>query len=134
MRREASEYQRRPVECFLVTTGTPEHTSEFCREHRAPFRCLVDRPGEPTYRDYGLQKVGIVRLFGPNPFVSIATLIKRRREVKVPKSGDVHQLSGTFVIDGAGIVRLAHRDAHPGDHASSADIWACLDAIGAPPV
>jgi peroxiredoxin len=124
-------YQRRRARCFVVTTGTPEHTREFCVERAVPFTCLVDAPGEPAYEAFGLRKVSIRRLFGPSLVRGIVTVLRRWREVAVPKSGDVHQMSGTFVIDRAGVVRLVHRDSHPNDHLADEDIWACLEGLGA---
>ena len=90
--------------------------------------CLLEH--EPSYRAFGLEKVGLLRLFGPNPLVSLWTLARRFREVSNPPSGNVFQMSGTFVIDAGGIVRMAHRSRHPNDHADTARIWACLDALG----
>ena len=112
---------------FAIMTGTPEHSAEFCRAREVPFECLTDRPGEPTYRAFGLAKVNLRTLFGPNLIESVWTLAKRFREVRNPKSGDVYQMSGSFVLDPTGVVRYAHRDAHPGDHAPSAEIWRHLD-------
>jgi peroxiredoxin len=131
LRRALPGYQRRRARCFVVTNGTPEHTREFCAERAVPFTCLVDVPGEPAYAAFGLQKVSVRRLFGPSLIRGIATVLSRWREIARPKSGDVHQMSGAFVIDRAGIVRLVHRDGDPNDHPADEDIWACLDGLGA---
>jgi len=130
LRQALPGYERRRARYFVVTTGTPDHTREFCVERRVPFTCLVDRPGEPAYAAFGLAKVGLRALFGPNLLAGIWRALSRWRDVTLPKSGDVHQMSGTFVIDRAGVVRLAHRDADPNDHVSDDRIWACLDALG----
>lgn len=129
MRQERAGYDQRDATVYVVTTGTPRDTAEFCAEHGVPFTCLVDRPGEPTYRALGLEKAGLLQLLGPNYLESLKTLFKRFREVKMPASGDVQQLAGTFVIDDEGILRFAHRSRYPGDHVSSAEVWECLDAL-----
>ena len=122
-------YQSRKARCFAITTGTPEHTREFCLAHEVPFTCLVDRPGEPAYAAFGLAKVNLRSLFGPSLLASLWAVASRWRELALPKSGDVYQMSGAFVIDRDGIVRYAHRNRDPNDHPADEDIWACLDAL-----
>jgi len=131
LRHAIAGYERRRARCFAVTTGTPEHTREFCAARGVPFTCLVDLPGEPAYAAFGLEKVSLRRLFGPSLLRGIATVVARWREVAMPKSGDVYQMSGTFVLDRGGIVRFVHRNRDPNDHPADADIWACLDRLGA---
>jgi hypothetical protein len=113
-----------------VTTGTPQFTAEFCKQFDVGHTCLVDQPGEPGYRAFGLAKVGMRTLLGPSLWESLAVIARRWRELATPKAGDVYQMSGTFVLDCEGVVRLAHRGAHPNDHVSHEEIWQCLDAIG----
>ena len=131
LRHDRAEFEGRGAHVYTITTGTPADSAAFCREREVPFPCLVDEPGEPGYRAFGLAKVGLRRLFGPSLLEALVTLAKRFREVEIPKSGDVYQMSGTFVVDGGGIVRLAHPDEHPGDHIANEEVWHCLDAIGA---
>lgn len=90
----------------------------------------MDRPGEPSYGAFGLAKVGMKTLLGPSLVESLKTIWRRRSEIHAPKAGDVFQMSGTFVLDGDGVVRLAHRSAHPNDHVPHETIWRCLDTIG----
>jgi peroxiredoxin len=131
LRRARAGYELRRARCFAVTTGTPAHTREFCAAREVPFTCLVDAPGEPAYAAFGLRKVSLRRLFGPSLLRGIATVLSRWREVAMPKSGDVYQMSGAFVVDRAGVVRFVHRNSHPNDHPADEDIWACLDGLGA---
>ncbi|HJQ83386.1 MAG TPA: peroxiredoxin-like family protein [Candidatus Binatia bacterium] len=131
LRRARAGYERRDARCLLVTTGTPEHTREFCAAREAPFACLVDLPGEPAYAAFGLAKVSLRALFGPSLLTGVLTVLRRWREVSMPRSGDVHQMSGAFVVDRDGIVRLAHRNRHPNDHPADETIWRCLDALPA---
>lgn len=129
LRQSKERYARRRASVYAVTTGRPEHTREFCARHEVPFPCLVDRPGEPAYVAFGLEKTTLRNLFGPSLLQGVWTALSRWRETYTPASGDVFQLSGTFVVDAAGIVRFVHRDAHPGDHAADDAILACLDAL-----
>jgi peroxiredoxin len=131
LRRERAEFDKRDANVYAITTGTPADSAAFCRDLDIPFTCLVDKPGEPAYRAFGLEKVGMARLFGPSALRSLVTLAKRFREVSIPKSGDVYQMSGTFVLDGDTRVRLAHRDRYPNDHVPNEDVWRCLDEIRA---
>ena len=131
LRQAISGYARRRARYFAVTTGTPEHTREFCAARNVPFTCLVDLPGEPAYAAFGLQKVSIRRLLGPNLLAGLARVLARWREIELPKSGDVHQMSGVFVIDRAGIVRFVHRNRDPNDHPADEAVLAALDRLGA---
>jgi len=72
----------------------------------------------------------MLALLGPSVWESLKTIVRRRREIHAPKAGDPFQMSGTFVLDGEGNVRLAHHGKHPNDHVSHEEIWRCLDAIG----
>jgi hypothetical protein len=118
---------------YLVTTGTPALTSEFCKRFDVGHACLVDHPGEPGYAAFGLAKVGMRTLLGPSLWQSLKTIARRWREIHAPEGGDPFQMSGTFVFDGRGRLRLAHRSAHPNDHAAHEDIWHCLDSIARGP-
>ena len=129
LRQARSGYERRAVRCFVVTTGTPEHTREFCGARQVPFTCLVDYPGEPAYAAFGLEKASLFRLFGPSLPRSVWRVLTRFREVSMPESGDVYQMSGAFVLDRTGVVRFVHRSAYPTDHPSDEQIWACLDSL-----
>ncbi len=122
--------ERAQAKIFLVTTGTPAFTAEFCKQFDVCHTCLVDHPGEPGYGAFGLAKVGMRTLLGPSLLESLTTIARRWRELATPKAGDVYQMSGTFVLDREGVVRLAHRGAHPNDHIAHEKIWDCLDAIG----
>jgi len=129
LRRALPGYQQRPARCFAVTTGTAADTRAFCIRHQVPFPCLVDLPGEPGYAAFGLEKASLRRLLGPSLTYSLWTVVRRAREVSIPRSGDVFQMSGTFVIDGGGMVRFAHRSRYPTDHPADEDIWSCLDHL-----
>ena len=129
LRRALPGYRQRRARYFAVTTGTPADTGAFCRRHQVPFPCLVDFPGEPGYEAFGLEKVSLRRLLSPSVAGSLWTVVRRAREVSMPRSGDVFQMSGTFVIDGAGVVRFAHRSRYPTDLPADEDIWSCLDGL-----
>jgi peroxiredoxin len=129
LRRALPGYRQRPARYFAVTTGTPEHTRAFCARHEVPFPCLVDLPGEPGYAAFGLEKASLRRLFAPSLARGLWTVVRRAREVSIPKAGDVFQMSGTFVVDAAGTVRFAHRDRYPTDHPADETLWACLDRL-----
>lgn len=121
---------RAHAKVYLITTGTPALTGEFCKQFDVGHTCLVDRKDEPSYAAFGLEKVGMLTLLGPSLWESLKTIARRWREIHAPKAGDPFQMSGTFVLDSEGIVRLAHRSRHPNDHISHETIWRCLDAIG----
>ena len=129
LRRALPGYRQRAARCFAVTTGTPADTGAFCRRHQVPFPCLVDLPGEPGYGAFGLEKASLRRLLGPSVAASLWTVVRRAREVSIPRSGDVFQMSGTFVLDGGGVVRFAHRARYPADHPADEAIWSCLDQL-----
>lgn len=129
LRQDAPGYEHRRAAVFVVTTGSPQDTGEFCAKFGVPFACLVDHPGEPGYQAFGLEKVSLLRLFGPNPAVSLWTAVRRFSEISIPKTGDVYQMSGSFVIDAGGVLRMAHRSQNPGDHVANERVWAVLDSL-----
>ena len=130
MRDFAGGLAERGVNLYAITTGTPEHTADFCSSREVPMTCLTDHPGEPGYAAFGLVRVGMRTLFGPSVRQGVLTAVRRWREVELPRSGDPYRMSGTFVLDGRGEIRFAHRDEHPNDHAETSTLVACLDEIG----
>lgn len=129
LRARRADYERRAAAVYCVTNGKPEHSAEFCARREVPFPCVVDRPGEPAYRAFDLEKVNYRRLFGPSLVEAFAIIARRWREIETPKSGDVLQMSGTMVLDRDGVVRLAHHSYYPNDHAADDDVLALLDTL-----
>jgi peroxiredoxin len=47
-----------------------------------------------------------------------------------PGQGDVAQLGGTFVVDGAGIIRYVHRERRADDNPSNDEVLEAVAALG----
>ena len=94
----------------LVGQGSPEEGAGFCQRKHLPFPCLLD--GEKSaYRAYGLRRRNLAVVVSPRiavPFVR-ANLSPETRQRGL-EGGDFFQMPGTFIVDAAGIVRLAHRN------------------------
>jgi peroxiredoxin len=94
----------------LVGQGSPEEGAGFCQRKHLPFPCLLDGD-KSAYRAYGLRRRNLAVVVSPRiavPFVR-ANLNPETRQRGL-EGGDFFQMPGTFVVDIAGIVRLAHRN------------------------
>lgn len=71
------------------------------------------------YRQYGLAKGTFMQLLGPRLFVKGFAAMRSlgNRTINPAQPGDKMQLSGTFIIDKGGTIRLAYRSRDAADNA-----------------
>lgn len=104
----------------VVGQGTAEEAADFVAKLALPYPVLADAE-RGAYRAYGLIEAGAREFLRPATgrayLRSIVSGAGGGRPV-----GNVRQLGGAFVIDRAGIVRLAHPSAYPGDHATTEEL------------
>lgn len=113
----------------LIGHGDRRAAEEFRKAKAVPFTFLLD-PDRAAYRAYGLARGGLMQVFGPStalPFLS-ANLRPETRQRGL-KGGDLMQMPGTFVVDGEGVVRFAHRNRHVADSPRNLDILVALSRI-----
>ena len=122
MRQQYPEFQAIGLGVVVVGLGTPTRTKEFRQRIGAPFPILCD-PRRESYRRYGLMRTDFRRE------LNVATLTHGvkdglRHGVRSSSDQDMLQLGGAFVIDGAGVVRYAHRARQWHDNAPIEELLA----------
>jgi prostamide/prostaglandin F2alpha synthase len=118
----------------VVLIGQGDATAEAAfREARGvPFPILLDTERH-AYRAYGLSRGTAMQLFGPRvalPFLRANAHQETRQ--RGLKGGSFRQMPGTFVVDGEGVLRLAHRNRTVADNPSIADLLEVLRRPGGP--
>ncbi len=89
----------------------------FARELELPFPVLSDASAE-VYFAFGLGKGMLIR---PRTLVAAARLVWRAKRLFRP-IGDVMQVGGDFIVDGAGVVRFAHGSEDPTDRPEAPEL------------
>lgn len=98
------------AEVLAISTAGVKPLTDFVHELELPFLVLSDGSGA-VYRAFGLGKGMIVRL---PTLVRAARLLWREKRL-YRLVGDIMQMGGDFLVDGAGIVRYAHGSEDPTD-------------------
>ena len=106
------EFEALNTTIVTVSFGMDYWAKMWLQETQSPFPFLID-PERDAYHAYGLQS-SIVRSWMPQNLWFYAKATLQGRE-KFGKRGDPHQLGGDFIVDGQGIVRLAHPSKEPTD-------------------
>jgi hypothetical protein len=110
--------------------------ARYQEHHQWRFPVLAD-PDRAAYRAFGLERLSWHRVF------SLATLklyLKLFRKGLVRQDygeDDVYQSGGDFLIDGSGVIFLAHRSQDPADRPSVSTLLKAIDrnlAVAAPSV
>jgi len=127
LRRDHGRFIEAGLSLVLVGQGTPAETAEFGRKLDLPYPVLAD-DDRRAYRAYGLTEAGARQFFRPETARAFVRSLISGAGGGRPV-GDVRQLGGAFVVDRAGIVRLAHPSAYPGDHPTTDDL---LSAVAGP--
>ena len=100
------------VHTLLISFGTEFWARGWLQETAAPFPLLLD-PERRTYKAYRLGSSRL-RTWGPNVLWRYAKLLRRGEKLR-PAQGDPYQMGGDFIVDGNGILRLAHASKDPVD-------------------
>jgi peroxiredoxin len=122
LREQRHRFVEAGAKVVLVGQGQPEAGDAFTQYHRLQFPCLLD-PHRAAYRAYGLGEGSPLQVFSPRvgvPFLRAnAHAATRQRGLR---GGNFWQMPGTFVVDRAGVIGLAHRNRHIGDSPSNDDL------------
>ena len=121
---EFGRFEQAGAQIAAVGMGTPEEAGSLQRKLKLPFDVLSD-PDRKAYRAYGLERGSFWQVSGPGVWAAGAKALLRGG-IGIPR-GDVFQLSGEFVVDSAGIVRLAHRPRNSADHAGVEELLSAIE-------
>ncbi len=124
LRDHREDLERAGGRVVLIGLGGPRRAGAFCREHGLAFACLSD-PTRSAHEAYGLVR-GVGRTLAPRNLGRFIGLNRRAETRQHRAGGDVWQQGGMFVVDRAGMVRYAHRNEDPGDHAPIDEVIAAL--------
>ncbi|UCE00225.1 MAG: redoxin domain-containing protein [Chloroflexota bacterium] len=113
----------------VIAFATPVQAAKWIEETQSPYKFLLD-PQRKSYRAYGLD-YSLARSWSPKIFLHYAWLMASGRKWRGIQ-GDSGQLGGDFIIDRAGIIRMAYRSHDPADRPKVSDILAHLEAIEEP--
>jgi len=91
--------------------------ARFARELKLPFPVLSDGTAE-VYRAFGLGKGMVIR---SRTLLAAARLVWRAKRLYRPV-GDIMQVGGDFIVDGAGLIRFAHSSEDPTDRPEAAEL------------
>lgn len=123
MRDEYPAIQTTGGDVVVVTMGQPGQVKQFRAEYRLPFPVLAD-PDKSAYQAFHVPRGNLLSVAGPGMWASGALSFWKHGAGAIV--GDPFQLSGTFVINKAGQIRLAHYSQNSADFPPLADVLAAL--------
>jgi peroxiredoxin len=112
LRHFEAELRRMDVQVLVISFGAEFWARAWLQETQLPFPLLLD-PERSVYRSYGLER-SFVRVWSPKVMWHYTRRVLAGQKLQSIQ-GDPHQLGGDFVVDAAGVIRLAHRSKDPVD-------------------
>ncbi|MEZ4654114.1 MAG: AhpC/TSA family protein [Candidatus Eisenbacteria bacterium] len=96
-----------------------------------PAFTFLSDPSRELYRLYAVESGSLAQILAPRTLWHYARAALRGRLPQRARGGasDARQLGGNFVIDTAGIVRLAHRSQEPADRPSADALEALVRSL-----
>lgn len=123
MREAYARIQQAGGDAVLVSMDEPQRLHVFKEQLQLPYVCLSD-PNQVGYRAFQCPRGSAWSVIGPaiwwRAIKSLLVFGLGRPH------GDVMQLPGSFVIDRAGTIRLAHRSQHSADWTTPAELVAVI--------
>ena len=117
------DLQALQTDVVTISFGTPYWSQIWRQETLSPFPFLRD-PQRLAYHAYGLES-SRWRSWGLANLWYYAQAKGQGRQI-FGQRGDPHQLGGDFIIDKAGIIRLAHPSREPTDRPPIIDLLAVI--------
>lgn len=118
-------------EVVIVSFETGYWLQMWQAETQAPFPLLLD-PARRAYRAFGLEQ-SLLRSWGPKNLWYYAKARLQGKQAHAT-GGDTTQLGGDFIIDAAGIVRLAYRSQNPTDRPPAPALLATFQELQKVPI
>lgn len=130
MRRRSEELEAAGIAVLVVSFEARERVRAYRDATGLAFPVLLDQTRR-LYRGYAMDRAGFFDLWGP------ATWLAYARELLAggrpgPGGGDTGQRGGDVLLDPAGIVRLHHVGAGPGDRPGIETLLRVVRGPGAP--
>jgi peroxiredoxin len=131
LREEQGRFRDAGAGVVLIGQGSAAEGARFRDEKRIPFTCLLD-PARASFEAYGLGRGTIPQVFGPRvalPFLAANAHTETLQ--RGLRGGSMMQMPGTFVVDTASFIRLAHRNRTIADSPRNAVILEALAGLRA---
>jgi alkyl hydroperoxide reductase subunit AhpC len=123
LRHHEDELERLGVQVLIISFGAEFWARAWQQDTGSPYPLLLDLE-RATYQAYGLG-TSFVRVWSPHVMWHYLKLRLRGQKL-LPVQGDPHQLGGDFIVDAAGVVRLAHASKDPVDRPPMGRLLAVL--------
>ena len=123
---QEEQFKRLNVEVLLISFSAPEVAKVWLEEICPSFRLLLD-PERVVYRMYGLKRSWL-HSWNLKTLWRYIQLLRAGRKWRVIQ-GDSAQLSGHFIVDAKGILRLTYRSHDPTDRPQVAHLLAILQKL-----
>ena len=117
MRDHYAAFRELNAEVIALAAVDRKPLARFARELKLPFPVLSDGTAE-VYRAFGLGKGMVIR---SRTLLAAARLVWRAKRLYRPV-GDIMQVGGDFIVDGAGLIRFAHSSEDPTDRPEAAEL------------
>ena len=131
LRRDQPQFDKEGARVALIGQGSVEQARAFSGRHLVPFPLLLD-PHGLAFHAFGLVAGSLRQLFAPSVGVSfLARQLNPETRQRGLQGGSFRQMPGTFVIDGAGIVRFTHRSRTIAEGPSNETLLRVIRELGA---
>lgn len=121
------EFESLNARIGVISFGLAHQARTWQEETSAPFTLLLD-PERAAYRAYGLD-YSLLRSWGIKVWWRYAQLMLAGRPWRGIQ-GDSGQLGGDFIVDTAGIIRLAYRSHDPADRPPASQLLMTIRQLG----
>lgn len=97
-----------------IGLGQPKHARQFGDKLAPSVECLTHE--DPVlHATFGIERANMLRLIAPDA-IKAGARAASRGHTQGQATGDAQRLPGTFIVDGAGIVRYVHYGKYAGDN------------------
>lgn len=108
----------------VITFSAPEMALRHRQERLAPLSVLVDEE-RVSYRDYGLGRGRVSKVWGPKVWLAYARLLLSGRRLRRPVE-DTLQLGGDVVVASDGTISFLFRSEGPADRPTVDELVAAV--------
>lgn len=129
LERHRDEFAAAGAQMLAVALGRAEHAARYCGKLAPNMTCFAATSNQPYYR-FGLRQATLGEMAG-NALNIARTTFKAlsNGNLQGGVTGDPAMMSGTFIVDRAGIIRYAYYSAYAGDDPAIPDLLAALRAL-----
>lgn len=122
MELHSEEIEAAGLRVVAIGLGEPKHARHFGDKLAPSVDCLTNE--QPTLHEtFGIGQGNLLRMLAPDALMAGARAASRGHS-QGKATGDTQRLPGTFIVDGAGIIRFAYYGKHAGDQPELSDLLA----------